>query len=98
MEEGPLSAQYSKDPTLSNFKAFIDEARRQRPHNLAKDVERALTVRGPYSGKLPAIQFFDQELSLLRFDLGTEELKDVNMEVLLSRLSASKDAFSAAPP
>merc|ERR1719329_421893 len=92
MEEGPLSSQYGKDRTLGNFKPFIDEARRQRPHNLSKDVERALTVRQPYSGKTPAVQFFDQELSLLRFDLGTEELKDVNMEVLLSRLGDSKDA------
>jgi len=92
MEEGPLTAQYAKKPKLNDFKSFIDEARRQRPHNLAKDVERALTVRQPYSGKTPAVQFFDQELSLLRFDLGTEDLKDVNMEVLLSRLGSSKDA------
>lgn len=92
MEEGPLLAQYKKDPVLGNFKAFIDEARRQRPHNLSKDVERALTVRQPYSGKTPTVQFYDQELSLLRFDLGTEELKDVNLEVLLSRFGASKDA------
>lgn len=91
MEDGPLSEQYAKKQKLNDFKSFIDEARRQRPHNLAKDVERALTVRNPYSGKTPAVQFYDQELSLLRFDLGTEELKDVNMEVLLSRLGSSKD-------
>lgn len=67
----------------------MDELRRQRPHNLDKTVERALTVRAPYAGTRPLISFFDKELSLMRFDLNGES---VNMEVLLSRMQSSKDS------
>jgi oligoendopeptidase F len=66
-------------------------------HNLDKMVERALTVRGPYVGTRPLVSFFDKELSLMKFDIsmGSTNAADstsVNMEVLLSRLSSSKDA------
>jgi oligoendopeptidase F len=84
-----IDQKYAQEPDLVKYKAFLDELRRQRPHNLDKTVERALTVRAPYSGTRPLVSFFDKELSLMRFQLGEET---VNMEVLLSRMGSSKDA------
>ena len=67
LSDADLENQYESEPGLSKYKAFIDELRRQKPHNLSKDVERALTVRAPYSGTRPLVSFFDKELSLMRF-------------------------------
>ena len=98
MDEADLQAHYDKDDTLqSAYKAFIDEERRYRTHNLSKDIERALTVRSAWSGTRPVVSFFDKERSLMRFtirdgDDDQKEQEQVNMEVLLSTLSSSKDA------
>eukprot|EP00581_Thalassiosira_minuscula_P010123 CAMPEP_0183709544 /NCGR_PEP_ID=MMETSP0737-20130205/5568_1 /TAXON_ID=385413 /ORGANISM="Thalassiosira miniscula, Strain CCMP1093" /LENGTH=625 /DNA_ID=CAMNT_0025937673 /DNA_START=100 /DNA_END=1977 /DNA_ORIENTATION=- len=91
LDDAVLANQYETEPGLSKYKSFVDELRRQKPHNLSKDVERALTVRSPYVGTRPLVSFFDKELSLMRFkiDDGGEE---VNMEVLLSRMQSSSDA------
>ena len=90
--DADLEKQYESEPGLSKYKAFIDELRRQKPHNLSKDVERALTVRAPYSGTRPLVSFFDKELSLMRFKIDGDDGDEVNMEVLLSRMQSSKDA------
>ncbi|KAL7496218.1 hypothetical protein ACHAWT_009971 [Skeletonema menzelii] len=91
LDDAILASQYEKEPSLTAFKSFIDELRRQKPHNLSKDVERALTVRSPYVGTRPLVSFFDKELSLMRFKLD-EDGEEVNMEVLLSRMQSSNDA------
>eukprot|EP00977_Amphora_coffeiformis_P027501 scaffold34615_cov180-Amphora_coffeaeformis.AAC.23 len=86
-----LEEHYKATPGLTKYKAFLEELQRQKPHDLAKDVERALTVRAPYSGTRPVVSFLDKELSLVKFDLEDGQ-PPVNMEVLLSKLSSSKDA------
>ena len=86
-----LEQHYQATPGLNKYKAFLDELQRQKQHDLAKDVERALTVRAPYSGTRPVVSFLDKELSFVKFDL-EEGQPPVNMEVLLSKLSSSKDA------
>lgn len=91
LDDAILVKQYENEPKLSKFKSFIDELRRQKPHNLSKDVERALTVRSPYVGTRPLVSFFDKELSLMRFKLD-ENGEEVNMEVLLSRMQSSNNA------
>ena len=113
MSQQTLDGHFKVQPLLeTKYRSYLNELRRQQPHNLPKDVERALTVRSPYSGTRQLVSFFDKELSLMRFELttqpsssgegkvegekdGTTKKKDsetVNMEVLLSRLSSSKDA------
>jgi oligoendopeptidase F len=52
-------------------------------------------TQSPYTGTRPLVSFFDKELSIMKFDISDTE-KDVNMEVLLSRLSSSKDANARA--
>jgi oligoendopeptidase F len=86
-----LEQHYQATPELTKYKSFLDELLRQKPHDLSKDVERALTVRSPYTGTRPVVSFLDKELSLIKFDLDGEGKPTVNMEVLLSRLSSSKD-------
>jgi oligoendopeptidase F len=94
MSQEDLDKHFAEEPDLVKYQSFLEELRRQRPHNLEKNVERALTVRSPYSGTRPLVSFFDKELSLMRFQLGEET---VNMEVLLSRMQSSRDAeFRAA--
>jgi oligoendopeptidase F len=78
-------------PGLTKYNAFLEEVQRSKPHDLNKDVERALTVRSPYTGTRPLVSFLDKELSLMKFDLHDGK-GPVNMEVLLSKLSSSKDA------
>ena len=90
LDDTVLAKQYETEPELSNYKSFVEELRRQKPHNLSKDVERALTVRSPYVGTRPLVSFFDKELSLMRFKIDDGE--EVNMEVLLSRMQSSSDA------
>lgn len=95
MTEPEMQGQFHKEPGLQKYASYLEEVRRQRPHNLEKNVERALTVRSPYSGTRPLVSFFDKELSLMRFsfdDSNDGNGETVNMEVLLSRLSSSKDA------
>lgn len=79
------------ESNLVKYKSFIDELRRQKPHNLSKDVERALTVRSPYTGTRPLVSFFDKELSLMQFKIDNEG-EEINMEVLLSKMQSSNDA------
>lgn len=78
-------------PGLAKYNAFLEEVQRSKPHDLSKEVERALTVRSPYTGTRPLVSFLDKELSLMKFDL-QDGSGPVNMEVLLSKLSSSKDA------
>lgn len=86
-----LEQYWKMEPGLQKYTAFLEQVRRQQPHNLDKTVERALTVRSPYAGTRPLVSFYDKELSLMTFQLmGDSEM--VNMEVLLSRLGSSKDA------
>jgi len=102
LEDALLTAQLEKTDTSSSaeeknlafFQSYIEEVRRQKPHNLEKSVERALTVRSPYVGTRPLVGFFVKELSLLTFHLPNQAETDdeVNMEVLLSRMTSSGDA------
>ena len=62
-----LDNQYESSELLRRFKPYIDNVRKSRPYNLSQEVERALTVRGPYAGKTPVVDYYDKELSLLRF-------------------------------
>jgi len=91
MDDIVLADHYEKDPSLKDYQAYIEEERRFKDHNLAKDVERALTVRNPWMGTRNVVSFFDKERSLMRFQL-KEGDDPVNMEVLLSSLGSSKDA------
>ncbi|KAL3801955.1 hypothetical protein HJC23_010299, partial [Cyclotella cryptica] len=92
LDDAVLANKYeTTEPGLVKYKAFIDELRRQKPHNLSKEVERALTVRSPYVGTRPLVSFFDKELSLMRFKLDVDG-DEVNMEVLLSKMQSSNDA------
>ena len=57
MSQEDIDKHYSEEPDLVKYKAFLDELRRQQPHNLDKNVERALTVRSPYSGTTTSCVF-----------------------------------------
>ena len=87
---------------VGKYTSWVNDVRKQRPHNLEKNVERALTLRGPYTGTRPLVSFLDKELSLLQFPLNDDDNNDdetqkmVNMKILLSRLSSSKDATMRA--
>eukprot|EP00958_Prasinococcus_capsulatus_P022115 scaffold3068_cov401-Prasinococcus_capsulatus_cf.AAC.49 len=90
-----LEVQYDGSENLRKYKSYIDNVRKTRPHNLSQDVERALTVRAPYVGKTPVVDFYDKELSLLRFKLDDSE-KEMNLERLLNLLTNSKDSEKRA--
>lgn len=92
LEDAHVASQIAGSPTLAKYKPFVEEVRRSRPFNLSQPVERALTVRGPYVGKSPVVQYYDAELSLLRFEDPAGGKEPINMELLLSKLSASTDA------
>ena len=89
MSQETLDAQMENSPELAKYRAYIDDVRRSQPYNLSKEVERALTVRAPFAGKGKVVEFYGNELSRLRFKDGDEE---VNMEVLLAKMTSSKDA------
>lgn len=91
LSQDVLKKHYESTPELVKYKSFLDEIQRQKPHDLSKDVERALTVRAPYAGIRPLVSFLDKELSLIKFSLDDGN-PPVNMEVLLSKLGSSKDA------
>ena len=89
-----LDAQLALEPeALGKYKPFIDETRRSQPYNLSKSIERALTVRAPFSGKGKVVEFYGNELSRLRF---SDTKEQVNMEVLLAKMISSKDAATRA--
>jgi oligoendopeptidase F len=93
MDDAILQKHFEKDPTLKqDYGAYIEEERRFKPHNLSKDVERALTVRSPWMGTRNVVSFFDKERSLMKFQIDEDPSKElVNMEVLLSTMGSSKD-------
>jgi oligoendopeptidase F len=45
MPSEDLQKHEERDTDLVKYKSYLEELRRQQPHNLQKDVERALTVR-----------------------------------------------------
>jgi oligoendopeptidase F len=94
LDNDAIQFHLTATPDLAKYMSYLDELRRSRPHNLEKNVERALTVRSPYTGTRPLVSFLDKELSLMRFQLDDEDsaAEKVNMEVLLSRMQSSKDA------
>lgn len=57
LDDTLLKEKYESEEGLIKYKSFIEELRRQKPHNLSKDVERALTVRSPYVGTRPLVSF-----------------------------------------
>ena len=95
LDEDDIEKQYNMhDGKLkTKYKSFIEEERRSKPYNLSKEVERALTVRSAFAGKRQVVEFYGNELSRLRFPMKDEsgELKEVNMEVLLAKMTSSKD-------
>lgn len=96
LEEDDVEKQYLlHDGKLkTKYKAFIEEERRSKPYNLSKEVERALTVRSAFAGKRQVVEFYGNELSRLRFPMKDDEsgeTKEVNMEVLLAKMTSSKD-------
>mmetsp|Transcript_10493 Transcript_10493/g.18007 ORF Transcript_10493/g.18007 Transcript_10493/m.18007 type:complete len:664 (+) Transcript_10493:151-2142(+) len=90
LPDDAVHKQMEATPELRSFDAYIKDTRKEKPHNLSQEVERALTVRSPYTGTSNVVDFYERALSKLRFQLDDE--KDLNLEVLLSRLSNSKDA------
>lgn len=89
LDEISLEQQYEATPELKKYSPFIDETRRTQPYNLEQQIERALSVRAPFTGKGPVVEFYQKELSFLRFDLDGEE---ANLEVVMSKMTVSKDA------
>ncbi|KAL3933719.1 MAG: hypothetical protein SGBAC_010268 [Bacillariaceae sp.] len=83
----------TKTPDLSKYTAFLDEVQRSKPHDLSKEVERALTVRSPYTGTRPLVSFLDKELSMMEFEIDNNKM---NMQLLLGKMSSSKDATTRA--
>lgn len=98
LPQDELDAQLAAEPEkLGKYKPFIEETRRSQPYNLSKSIERALTVRAPFSGKGKVVEFYGNELSRLRFADGTtESTESVNMEVLLAKMTGSKDSETRA--
>lgn len=93
MPQEQLDAQMAAAPeALGKYAAYIDEVRRSQPYNLSKEVERALTVRAPFAGKGKVVEFYGNELSRLRFREKEGAEEEVNMEVLLAKMTSSKDA------
>jgi oligoendopeptidase F len=90
LKQNELDAQYEASEKLKKYKPYIDEVRRSAPYNLTKEVERALTVRSSFAGKSKVVEFYGNELSRLQFDL---DGKKVNMEVLLAKMTSSKDTM-----
>lgn len=85
----------TKTPELAKYTSFLEEVRRGKPHDLSNEVERALTVRSPYTGTRPLVSFLDKELSMMKFVLKDGE-DAVNMQELLCKMSSSKDAATRA--
>ena len=53
-----------------------------------------MTVRSAFAGKRQVVEFYGNELSRLRFPMKDDEsgeTKEVNMEVLLAKMTSSKD-------
>ena len=93
LDEAVVAAQYEKSDKLRTYKPFVDEVRRSAPYNLSKEVERALSVRSSFAGKGKVVEFYGNELSRLKFDM---DGKQVNMEVLLAKMTSSRDAAERA--
>jgi oligoendopeptidase F len=100
LPQAQLDAQVAAEPeALGKYAPYIDEVRRSQPYNLSKEVERALTVRAPFAGKGKVVEFYGNELSRLRFTApgaAGAAAEEVNMEVLLAKMTSSKDAATRA--
>lgn len=75
-----MSEEHFSQLQVGKYSTWINGVRKQRPHNLSKDVERALTLWQPYTGTKVLVSFLDKELSLLQFKLNDENL---NLKILL---------------
>jgi len=100
LPQAQLDTQVAAEPeALGKYAPYIDEVRRSQPYNLSNEVERALTVRAPFAGKGKVVEFYGNELSRLRFTApgaAGAAAEEVNMEVLLAKMTSSKDAATRA--
>lgn len=64
-------------PELEFYKSFIRNVRKMRPHLLSQDVERALTIRDPWSSSNPVVEYYNKQMSTAMFDF---DGKKMNME------------------
>jgi len=69
-------------PALDHFRPWLEDIRKERPHQLADDIER-LFLEKSVSGAAAWNRLFDETMSALRFDFEGESL---TLEPLLGKL------------
>ena len=67
---------------LAHFRPFVMNIRKRQPHLLSKNVERALSLRGPWVGSSPVVEWYDKILSTADMEYDGQKMP---MESLLSK-------------
>eukprot|EP00922_Rhytidocystis_sp_ex-Travisia-forbesii_P036215 GHVS01053724.1.p1 GENE.GHVS01053724.1~~GHVS01053724.1.p1 ORF type:complete len:722 (-),score=150.05 GHVS01053724.1:197-2101(-) len=92
-----------KDEGVRKYKSWIENTRAKKPFYLSEEVERALSVRGPWTSEDPVTDYLEQQLSSAKFkstpdmhDGSTSTLQQMNLEEVLNKLFSKEQTVRRA--
>ena len=88
IDDGVMEAALA-DPAAAHYRPFIDDLRKERPHQLADDIERLFLEKSQPS-RNAWTRLFDETIAAIRVDLG--EPDKVTLEEALNRLLDPQEA------
>ncbi len=81
--EDDVLAAAQKDEALARYSPWIDDLRKEKPYQLADEIEKLFHEKS-VSGRGAWNRLFNETMTALRFDIGGEEL---SLELTLNRLT-----------
>eukprot|EP00922_Rhytidocystis_sp_ex-Travisia-forbesii_P022369 GHVS01032755.1.p1 GENE.GHVS01032755.1~~GHVS01032755.1.p1 ORF type:complete len:676 (+),score=94.39 GHVS01032755.1:222-2249(+) len=98
------------DETVQKYSSWIENTRAKKPYYLSEEVERALSVRGPWASEEPVTDYLEQQMSSAKFTatpemLGPADLVGVvgptttgqlNLEAVLNKLFSKEQTVRRA--
>ena len=88
IDEGVLATAL-KDERLAKYKPWLDDLRKEKPHQLDEKLETLFTEKSQ-TGRAAFNRLFDETMSSLRFEVKGQK-KPLSLEPVLNMLSDSKD-------
>ena len=88
IDDAKLEAAMAADPGLAHFRPWLEDIRKEKPHQLADEIEQ-LFLEKSMSGAAAWNRLFDETMSALRFDFEGESL---TLEPLLGKLQDPDEA------
>ena len=88
IDDAAIDAVIAKDATLAHYRPWLEDIRKEKPHQLSDEIERLFHEKY-VTGAAAWTRLFDETVAALRFDVGGEQL---TLEPTLARLQNTDEA------